>query len=200
MANIPHPQNNRQCPLCKINQPPFLPSGMAPYDNKRAGDGQQQWRRGKLWGREQSRGKQRPEHGTTTPGEEQWWQRRESPITLGQRTPPAHHRHIADFIEAQGLRVQLNEILHAANKRITDLPTIPKCVNNGRPFVCWVHILGQCRFPNCAFKNGHVSHSSIPDAFAEEVVTILTPGVKHCACTREQEGAPGKRQRADPQN
>ena len=116
-----------------------------------------------------------------------------------------HHPRIiammADYIATQGLRVQLNEILDVANKCITaDLPTIPDYVNNGRPFVCWAHILGRCRFPNCMFKNGHVQCSSIPNVFAEEVVTILTPGIKHCAHAREQEGAPGKQQRADHQN
>jgi hypothetical protein len=107
---------------------------------------------------------------------------------------------MADYVAAWGLRVQLNKILNVANKHITDLPTIPDYVNNGRPFVCWAHILGRCRFPNCAFKNEHVPCSSIPDAFAEEVVTILTPGVKQCARAREQEGLPGKQQRADHQN
>jgi hypothetical protein len=104
---------------------------------------------------------------------------------------------MADYVASWGLRVQLNEILNAANKHITDLPTIPEYVNSGRPFVCWAHILGRCQFPNCAFKNGHIPRSSIPDAFAEGVVIILTPGVKHCAHARELEGAPGKLQRAD---
>ena len=107
---------------------------------------------------------------------------------------------MADYVAAWGLRVQLNKILDVANKRITDLPTIPEYVNNGRPFMCWAHMLGQSQFTNCVFKNGHIPRSSIPMAFTEEVVTILTPGVKHCACAQEQEGVPGKQQRADPQN
>jgi hypothetical protein len=60
---------------------------------------------------------------------------------------------MADYVAAQGLWVQLNEILETSNKRIMDLPIIPEYVNNGRPFVCWAHILGRCRFPNCVFKN-----------------------------------------------
>jgi hypothetical protein len=43
---------------------------------------------------------------------------------------------MANYVAALGLRVQLNEILGAATKCITDLPRIPKYVNNGRPFVC----------------------------------------------------------------
>ena len=92
---------------------------------------------------------------------------------------------MADYVAEWGLPVQLNKILDASNKHITDLPTIPEYVNNGCPFVCWVHILGRYRFPNCAFKNRHVPRNSIPDAIAEEVVTILTLGVKHCAHAQE---------------
>jgi hypothetical protein len=96
-------------------------------------------------------------------------------------------------------QVKLNDILDASNKRITDLPTLPEYVANGRLFVCWAHILGRCNFANCAFKNGHVPHSAIPDAFAEEGVTILTLGVNHCARAWEQEGSPGKHQRPNEQ-
>jgi hypothetical protein len=74
---------------------------------------------------------------------------------------------VADYVSTQGLRVQLNKILNASNKHITDLPMILEYANNGRPFVCRVHILGQCRFPNCPFKNRHIPCSSIPNAVAE---------------------------------
>ncbi len=87
---------------------------------------------------------------------------------------------MAEYVAAKGLRIQLTEILDAANKRITDLPTIPAYVANGRPFVCWAHILGRCIFLNCQFKNGHVPRSAIPDSFADEVVVMLTPGVRQC--------------------
>jgi hypothetical protein len=107
---------------------------------------------------------------------------------------------MADYVAARGLQVKLNDILDASNKRITDLPTIPEYLANRRPFVCWAHILGRCNFTNCVFKNGHVPRSSIPDAFAKEVVRMLTPGVNHCTCTWEQEGSPSKRQRPDGQN
>jgi hypothetical protein len=87
---------------------------------------------------------------------------------------------MADYVAAKGLRIKLTEILDAANKRITDLPTIPAYVENGRPFVCWAHILGRCTFANCQFKLGHVPRSKIPDSFADAVVAMLTPGVRHC--------------------
>jgi hypothetical protein len=76
---------------------------------------------------------------------------------------------------------------------------IPEYMNNGCPFVCWAHILGRCNFPNCTFKNGHIPLRGIPDMFTKEVVTMLTPGVNQCTHAQEQEGLPGKQQRADPQ-
>ena len=107
---------------------------------------------------------------------------------------------MSDYVAAKGPRIKLLEILDACNKRITDLPTIPEYVANGRPFVCWAHILGRCTFDNCQFKNGHVPRSAIPDSFADAVVAMLTPGV--VACTpqgRDQENSPAKRQRNDGQ-
>ncbi len=92
------------------------------------------------------------------------------------------------------------EILDAANKRITDLPTIPAYVANGRLFVCWAHILGRCMFLNCQFKNGHVPRSAIPDSFADEVVAMLTPGVRQCVDAGENLGGlPKKRQKTEGQ-
>jgi hypothetical protein len=101
---------------------------------------------------------------------------------------------MADYVAAKGLHIRLTEILDAANKRITDLPTIPGYVANGRPFVCWAHILGRCTFANCQFKNGYVRWSAIPDSFADEVVAMLTPGVKQCVdAGRDSGGSPGKK-------
>jgi hypothetical protein len=63
---------------------------------------------------------------------------------------------MADYIPTRGTRIQLMEILDAANKRITDLPTLPEYMEKGRPFICWAYILGRCSFPNCAFCRGRV--------------------------------------------
>ncbi len=106
---------------------------------------------------------------------------------------------MADYVATRGLRVQLTEILDAANKRITDLPTIPEYVENGWPVVCWVHILGKCTLQNCAFCKGHVPRENIPDKFADEVVAMLTPGVRHCARPKENDASPGKRLKANNQ-
>ena len=87
---------------------------------------------------------------------------------------------MSNYVAAKGPRIRLLEILDACNKRITDLPTIVEYVANGRPFVCWAHILGCCTVNNCQFKNGHVPQSAIPDSFADAVVAMLTPGVITC--------------------
>ncbi len=59
-----------------------------------------------------------------------------------RRQPWVDDRHpkivamMANYVAECGLRVHLTEILDASNKQITDLPTLPECVNNGRPFIC----------------------------------------------------------------
>jgi hypothetical protein len=107
---------------------------------------------------------------------------------------------MADYVAARGPQVRLTEILDAANKKITDLPTIPAYVANGRPFVCWTHILGRCTFANCQLNNGHVPRSAIPDTFSKKVVTMLTPGVNHCVGVgRDLGGSPGKRSKTKGQ-
>ncbi len=99
---------------------------------------------------------------------------------------------MADYIAARGARVQLTKILDAANKRITDLPTLPEYMKNGCPFICWAHMLGCCGFPNCAFRKGHIPRANITEQFADKVVATLTPGVQKCARPREQTESPGK--------
>ena len=105
---------------------------------------------------------------------------------------------MTDYVATRGYHIKLTNILDSANERITDLPTIPEFVANGHAFVCWAHILGRCTFDNCQFKHSHVPWSAIPDTFAEEVVTMLTPGVNAVvARARNQEGMPPKRPRTE---
>ncbi len=71
---------------------------------------------------------------------------------------------------------------------------------NGKPFVCWAHILGWCTFANCQFKQRHVPMADIPDSFADAVVAMLTPGV--CQCLgggKRAEGSPEKRPKTEGQ-
>ncbi len=106
---------------------------------------------------------------------------------------------MADYVVTRGLRVQLTKILDAASKRITDLPTIPEYVKNGQPVVCWAHILGKCSFQNCVFCKGHVPRENIPEKFADEVVAMLTPGVRHCSRPRDMDESPGERLKGNNQ-
>ncbi len=100
---------------------------------------------------------------------------------------------MADYVTTHGLRIRLVDILNACNKRITDLPTLPDYVDNGRPYVCWAHILGRCTFNDCQFKRGHVPRRAITDGFANAVVAMLTPGIQACTNGGGGDGSPSKR-------
>jgi hypothetical protein len=123
----------------------------------------------------------------------------------GRRQPWVDNRHpkivamMADYVASRGLQVQLTEILDASNKRITNLPTIPDYIKNGWPFVCWAHMLGRCSFPNCPFREGHVPRDNIPDKFADKVVAMLLPGVRHCSRPRDSDESPRKRKKGNNQ-
>ena len=100
-----------------------------------------------------------------------------------------------------GLRINLGQILDAARREIRDLPIIPEYVANGRPFVCWGHILGRCHFgTSCSFARGHPPRHAIPDQFAREVVDLLSEGVAVLVGNRQQDkrgggGSPVKKQK-----
>jgi hypothetical protein len=101
-----------------------------------------------------------------------------------------------------GLRINLGKVLNAAKREITDLPVIPNYVENGRPFVCWAHILGRCHFGDkCSFSRGHPPRQAIPDAFAEEVVNVLGAGITTLVDERQARrpsgSPPGKRVKGD---
>ncbi|KAL3771739.1 hypothetical protein ACHAWU_010050 [Discostella pseudostelligera] len=76
-----------------------------------------------------------------------------------------------------GLRINLGRVLNTAGREIRDLPVIPEYVENGRPFICWAHILGRCHFgSSCTFSRGHPPRRDILDAFAREVVGLFLEG------------------------
>jgi len=104
---------------------------------------------------------------------------------------------MADYVAEHGLRIRLVDILNACHKRITDLPTLPNYIDNGRPYVCWAHILGRCTFNDCQFKRGHVPRRAITDEFADAVIAMLAPGVNACVNGGGGEGSPGKRQKVE---
>jgi hypothetical protein len=54
--------------------------------------------------------------------------------------------------------INLSTILTAANKWITDLPSLPNyCTPTGASFICWNTVLGRCfRGKRCKYYKGHV--------------------------------------------
>jgi len=92
-------------------------------------------------------------------------------------------------------RVHLAEILGAAGKKQTDLPTLPQYVHpNGRPFLCWTSVLGRCTYHECRFHHlgGHPNPKDITDEFADKVVDTLNKGVISMGRT-EPPGSPLKK-------
>jgi hypothetical protein len=77
---------------------------------------------------------------------------------------------------------------------------MPDYVANGRPYICWAHILGRCTYGECQYKRGHVPRSAITDSFTDDVVAMLMPGVQACVNGGRSDGSPGKRQRMDGQH
>ena len=98
-----------------------------------------------------------------------------------------------------GMRINLGAILSAAGRDIRDLPVIQNYVANGRPFLCWAHILGRCHFgEGCTFAKGHPKRQAIPDQFAQEVVDMLGSGIEAVVAERRQRGggSPIKKQKS----
>ena len=103
-------------------------------------------------------------------------------------------------------RVHVAEILAAAGRRQTDLPTLPKYVHaSGRPFLCWTSVLGRCTYRDCRFRKegGHPLPADITDAFADQVIDIIGKGlIKPIVSARI--GPPPKKQKVgdgpNPQN
>ncbi len=91
-------------------------------------------------------------------------------------------------------------MLDAAKREIRDLPIIQDYVANGRPFICWAHVLGRCHFGDaCTFAGGHPPQRAIPDQFAKEVVDLLSGGIEALIAERTNRraggGSPVKKQK-----
>ncbi len=91
----------------------------------------------------------------------------------------------------------LAEMLDAAGKRQTDLPTLQKFTHtNGRPFLCWNATLGRCTWRDCKFQidGGHPDRSDITDEFTNNCIDILAKGVlARMNIGGGGEGSPGKK-------
>ena len=100
------------------------------------------------------------------------------------------------YLERTSGRVHLAKLLQAAGKKQTDLPTLPQYVHpNGRPFLCWSSVLGQCTFRNCRFlqQGGHLPTKDITDKFTDKVVDTLNKGVISLCGTATPGGLPPKK-------
>lgn len=101
------------------------------------------------------------------------------------------------------MRIKLGSILDGANRRIHDLPKLPTGPGGEMRPICWAWVLGRCTFPSCRFigEGGHVKRELMTDAFADTVVTMLTPGVEFCvremAARGGNAGSPVKKQRME---
>ena len=105
---------------------------------------------------------------------------------------------MATYLERTNGRVHLSEILQAAGKRQTDLPTLPQYTHpNGRPFLCWSSVLGRCTFRECRFlqQGGHPAAKDITDDFADKVVDTLNKGVIALSGQAAAGGSPPKKQK-----
>ena len=101
------------------------------------------------------------------------------------------------YLDRTNGRVHLAEILGAAGKKQTDLPTLPQYVHpNGRPFLCWTSVLGRCTYRDCRFhhQGGHPNPKDITDEFADKVVdTLNKQGVISIGGTTTTGGSPPKK-------
>jgi hypothetical protein len=80
------------------------------------------------------------------------------------------------YLERTNGWVHLEEILAAAEKEQTDLPTLPKYVHvTGRSFLCWSNVLGRCTFRDCRFRKegGHPLPADITDDFTDRVINVI---------------------------
>lgn len=105
---------------------------------------------------------------------------------------------MATYLDRTNGRVHLAEILGAAGKKQTDLPTLPQYVHpNGRPFLCWTNVLGRCTYRECRFhqQGGHPNPKDITDDFADKVIDTLNKGILALGGTGTPGGSPSKKQK-----
>jgi hypothetical protein len=105
------------------------------------------------------------------------------------------------YLEWYNGRIHLAEVLDAAGKRQTDLPTLPRfCYANGRPFLCWNSTLGRCMYRECCYlrEGGHPGPNNIPDDFAEKVCAVISRGIQARMQPGGGDGSPGTKLKMEP--
>lgn len=83
-----------------------------------------------------------------------------------------------EFFKKYNGRVSIRNIMEAGGITWNDMPKLPSAtMENGKDALCWAKVLGVCKFgQSCQFATTH--GVQVPDAFAEEVIVVITPGVE----------------------
>ncbi len=78
-------------------------------------------------------------------------------------------------------RLNMTQLLEAANKRYEDLPILPNYTHpQGRSSICWNWVLGRCNYgQGCVFQCGQDKCEDVMDMFADTVCYVLGKGVLH---------------------
>jgi hypothetical protein len=100
------------------------------------------------------------------------------------------------YLEHFNRLIHLTQVLDAAGKRQTDLPTLPRfCHANGRPFLCWNSTLRRCMYRDYHYlrEGSHPGHNDIPNDFAKKVCAVISPGIQARMQPGGGEGPPGKK-------
>ena len=103
---------------------------------------------------------------------------------------------MSSYLERTHGHVHLAELLGAAGKKQTDLPTLPQYVHpNGRPFLCWTSLLGRCMYRESHFhqQGGHPNPKDSTDKFADKVVDTLNKDVISIGGMTTPGGSPPKK-------
>ena len=84
-----------------------------------------------------------------------------------------------------GGRVQMDQIMHAADLNYWDLSFLQKHANsNDRNMLCWPSVLGQCRRPGCTCI--HEKGVDLPEGFVKRSVVEAQGrrqlGFEHTEC------------------
>jgi hypothetical protein len=60
----------------------------------------------------------------------------------------------------------------------TQMPKLEKYLNGSTNKLCYNYVLGRCTTKYCSHKTGHAPAEDITTAFAHEICTALTPGLR----------------------
>ena len=74
-------------------------------------------------------------------------------------------------------RLQIGRIMGVANVNWSQLPTLPAYMDGTTNKLCYNFVMGKCNPRYCTHRTGHAPESDITDAFAEEMCTLLQPGL-----------------------